>query len=202
MSKDIFIENLRALIKRDKLSYARLGEAVGLSRQAICDYCNGKAVPKSSVLIKLAEYFAVSPEYLLTGVEKQNIAELNEIRLSGSIIKNLKASNPNTLNFINAMLADSDFYAAIDKFYNGLNTISLQTINQLNDIPQNLSAMNYAQTAFLLSGLDGSLSFYTQELAGYFKDLAIRGLGIKTIKKLIEKKLAELQAAAPSDAQA
>ncbi len=69
MSEDIFIKNLRALIKRDELSYARLGEAVGVSRQAICDYCNGKAVPKSSVLIKLAEYFAVSPEYLLTGFE-------------------------------------------------------------------------------------------------------------------------------------
>ena len=200
MHKNFFSENLRGLIKRANLSYAQLGEAVGVTKQAISDYCNDKATPKSNVLLKLADYFGVSPEYLLNGVEPQDKREHQELNLSGMAIKNLKDCKPELLDFINAMLADSDFYTAVDDFRTQLKAVGQHSISEINKLSDINNARQYMQFQDTMATLDGSLSMNTQKLAGYFKDLAIRELDIKSAEKLIKTKLAELHAA-PSDAQ-
>ena len=62
-----FARVLDRLIKARKTKVKELCEATGITRQAISDYRRGISTPKSGILIKLADYFGVSCDYLLTG---------------------------------------------------------------------------------------------------------------------------------------
>ena len=65
----MFADILKHLLAEKKISFAKLGKAVGVTKQTISEYCKGSTVPKADTLIKIAEYFGVSCEFLLTGFE-------------------------------------------------------------------------------------------------------------------------------------
>lgn len=44
----------------------------GLSRSTLQDWKNGRCVPKAETLLKIADYFGVSMEYLMTGKETEH----------------------------------------------------------------------------------------------------------------------------------
>lgn len=69
MSEFIFAQTLRALLKEKKITLEKLAEYLGVSRQAVTAYSTGKALPCCDTIIKLADYFGVSCDFLLTGVE-------------------------------------------------------------------------------------------------------------------------------------
>ena len=84
---------LKELRKQFKLSQAELGEALGLSRSAICLYETGKRAPDKETLIKIAAFFGVSLDYLLgldneTKENEKQADGLNEIL--GKLIDALK----------------------------------------------------------------------------------------------------------------
>lgn len=53
------------LRKEHGCSQEILGEAIGISRQSVSLYETGKCEPKQGILIKLADYFGVSIDYLV-----------------------------------------------------------------------------------------------------------------------------------------
>lgn len=59
------MKNLVTLRKRNGLSQQKLGEEIGLARNTICQYESGNRVPDVDTLIKIAQYFDVSIDYLL-----------------------------------------------------------------------------------------------------------------------------------------
>ena len=59
------MKNLALLRKKFEISQQKLGKDVGLARNTICQYENGNRVPDVDTLIKLADYFNVSVDYLL-----------------------------------------------------------------------------------------------------------------------------------------
>ena len=59
------MKNLAMLRKAHGLSQQKLGDAVGLARNTICQYESGNRVPDVDTLIKLADYFGVTIDYLL-----------------------------------------------------------------------------------------------------------------------------------------
>ena len=61
----IFAERLKELRKEKELSTAALGAIVGVSDTAICNWENGISDVKGENLMKLAQYFGVSADYLL-----------------------------------------------------------------------------------------------------------------------------------------
>ena len=65
-----FGEILRAKRKEKELSQAKLGALVGLSKALISKYENAISYPPYNVLIRFANVFGVSTDYLL-GVEKK-----------------------------------------------------------------------------------------------------------------------------------
>ena len=69
MSEFKFALTVRNLIKERKIKLKDLAADIGVTKQAISDYCLGKSTPKYPVLIKLADYFGVSCDFLLTGFE-------------------------------------------------------------------------------------------------------------------------------------
>lgn len=64
-----FNERLTHLRKRYSVSQTDLANAVGVSRKSIQYYESGERYPRNGVLIKLADYFNVTLEYLTSGGE-------------------------------------------------------------------------------------------------------------------------------------
>lgn len=61
-------ERLAKLMKDRGVSQSQLAKATGIAQQGISFYLNSKVIPKLAIIIKLSEYFHVTP-YDLTGIE-------------------------------------------------------------------------------------------------------------------------------------
>ena len=59
------MKNLANLRKANGLSQQKLGSEIGLARNTICQYESGNRVPDVDTLVKIAQYFNVSVDYLL-----------------------------------------------------------------------------------------------------------------------------------------
>lgn len=64
---------LKEIRKDKKISQKQLSEAIGYSQSVICDWENGKSEPTATPLIKLADYFDVTIDYLLGREDEPNI---------------------------------------------------------------------------------------------------------------------------------
>lgn len=69
----MFWERLSALINEHDISASGLAKQIGLSNSAAVKWKKG-AIPDSSTLQKIADYFNVSVDYLLGKSESKNIA--------------------------------------------------------------------------------------------------------------------------------
>lgn len=61
------MEKLRELRKEKGISLKELGAAMGVAESTMSLYENGKRQPDHETLLKLAEYFNVTVDYLLRG---------------------------------------------------------------------------------------------------------------------------------------
>lgn len=64
-----FATRLRKLIEENNISKNQLSEEIGVSRQAISQYCDGSTIPNADKLLKIAEFFNVSLDYLVGRTE-------------------------------------------------------------------------------------------------------------------------------------
>ena len=111
------MERLRYLRKLHALSMKELGSLLGLAESTISLYEKGKRQPDNETLVKIAEYFNVSVDYLL-GRENEKTppaAELTEDERE--LLNNFRALNPTmrkyALEIIKAALSTQE-QAAID----------------------------------------------------------------------------------------
>ena len=79
---------LKGLLQRKGMSQTQLAEVLGVQRQAVSYYVIGQKLPDYANLLKIAEYFDVSIDYLLRGEYKDIYAVTG---LSGEAVENLKA---------------------------------------------------------------------------------------------------------------
>lgn len=61
----MFPNILKQLRKSRKVNQATLAEALGMSQASITSWENGKRMPDIEMIVKLADYFNVSTDYLL-----------------------------------------------------------------------------------------------------------------------------------------
>ena len=59
------IKNLKSMRTEFKISQQQLADAIGVSQQSVNKYENQDVEPDISVLIKIADYFSVSVDYLI-----------------------------------------------------------------------------------------------------------------------------------------
>lgn len=59
------MKNLAKLRKENGLSQQKLGNEIGLARNTICQYESGNRVPDVDTLVRIADYFNVTVDYLL-----------------------------------------------------------------------------------------------------------------------------------------
>lgn len=65
MTRCAFPENLKQMRERRRMSRTALSECCGLSKNIISRYERGEREPSASSLIKIADFFEVSTDYLL-----------------------------------------------------------------------------------------------------------------------------------------
>lgn len=103
-------------------THKALAEAVGVRPQTISLYAIGDTQPTPDTLLKIAQYFGVSVDYLLTGVSSQNQQVNETLGLSEEAIHLLKLAKqynkatdfPSALELINGLLSDKEFYEFLD----------------------------------------------------------------------------------------
>lgn len=64
LNKGTFPERLKFLRKKKNVSQRLVGEFCGLSQAQIDRYENGRRQPRLNTLVRLADYFGVSLDYL------------------------------------------------------------------------------------------------------------------------------------------
>lgn len=95
-----FGELLKDLRKNAGLTQQQLADKIWVTKASICYYEQSERVPSPEVLIKFAEVFHVSTDYLL-GIEKKqrflDISDLTEedITLLQHVIDTLRSKNQN-----------------------------------------------------------------------------------------------------------
>lgn len=71
------IERILKLLSDNGITAKKLTADIGISSSAISEWKKGKGKPSAEAIIKLADYFGVSTDYLLTG--KNNTQENNAL---------------------------------------------------------------------------------------------------------------------------
>lgn len=65
------------LLKENGLKQKDLADAIDVTDSSISKYCSGERIPKVDVIKKIADYFDVSIDYLLTGVSAETDIAIN-----------------------------------------------------------------------------------------------------------------------------
>ena len=109
-------EIFEKLIKEKGLTAYKVSQATGIGRSTFTDWKNGRSIPGTDKLIKIAEYLEVSVEYLKTGKESVNIerAQIDvqlarqQKRIKGYMLKfaNLSDDKRNQIMSLIDMLED------------------------------------------------------------------------------------------------
>ena len=64
-------EVFEQLLQKYGVTAYKVGKATGIASSTFTDWKNGRSVPKQDKLLKIANYFGVSTDYLMTGNESE-----------------------------------------------------------------------------------------------------------------------------------
>ncbi|MDR1536928.1 MAG: helix-turn-helix domain-containing protein [Clostridiales bacterium] len=113
---------------REKTTQAALAEHLGVRPQTVSYYCTGESLPNCEQLLKIAEYFHVTCDFLMTGRRVENKPVCDLLGLSDDTVQKIKLLNegyddfqgadgvdyaPLMLAILDVMLGDRDFYGAL-----------------------------------------------------------------------------------------
>lgn len=136
---DVFPTTLRGLLESHpkdghSTTYKALGEGVGVRQQTISQYASGQTQPTADVVLRIAKFFDVSVDYLLTGVSSYNKEYSKELGLSELAIENLKRAASvygqanlyglRTVHYLDELLSDKDFYEFLDGLYYNVESVT------------------------------------------------------------------------------
>lgn len=90
-----FPSAMRELMNQRNTTQNELADYLQKSRQAISYYCDGSSSPDWETIVKIADYFNVSTEYLLgrTKDKNRNPCAMDELGLSSQVVEWLKSLN-------------------------------------------------------------------------------------------------------------
>ncbi len=87
-------QHFEHLLKMGGTTVYRVSKETGIAASTFTDWKNGRSTPKAEKLKKIADFFGVSMEYLISGVgegpskQEKNIPIIGEIRAGSPIITN------------------------------------------------------------------------------------------------------------------
>lgn len=116
-----FAATLRELMEQHGTTQREIAEFVGIRPQTLAQYTTGETQPNGDKLLKIAEYYNVTVDYLLTGTVIENIPVYEMLGLSENTVSNIKLvkdgyfeETPGMINLLDRLLADKDFYKTLE----------------------------------------------------------------------------------------
>lgn len=130
-----FSNRLKTLRKEKNISQQELAEEIKISRTSIGYYENEKRNPDLKILIKLADFFEVSLDFLAGKSNLRKNAEqiTNEIEISDAIKEKILNSNL-SVQKLDYILNDNELIKFINSYYKLNNYKSKKMSNIINDI--------------------------------------------------------------------
>lgn len=148
----VFSSRLRSLIEEKNISKQKLADEIGVSRQAISQYCDGSTVPNADKLLKIAEYFNVSLDFLVgkteaktdnkdiqficdyTGLNESAVNNLNSFYEQAKTFQSFQ--DETAMKFINFLLRGevTDYFGSSDGFGDVLFTLNKYILSQIEPI--------------------------------------------------------------------
>lgn len=117
-----FASTLRWLMAQHGTTQKELAQFVGIRPQSLAQYCSGDTTPNGEKLLKIAEYYHVTTDYLLTGIVVEDIPVREMLGLSEQTVENMRLvkdgyfeDTPAMLSILDRLLGDKDFYIALEK---------------------------------------------------------------------------------------
>lgn len=117
-----FAATLRDLMEKNGTTQKELADFVGVRPQTLSLYCSGETQPNVDKLLKIAEYYDVTTDFLITGTILEDIPVRDMLGLSERTVENMKLvkdgyfeDTPLMLPVIDRLLGDKDFYIALEK---------------------------------------------------------------------------------------
>lgn len=117
-----FAQTLRDLMEQNKTTQKELADFVGVRPQTLSLYCTGETQPNVDKLLKIAEYYNVTTDFLITGIILEDVPTREMLGLSERTVECLKlvkegyfADTPLMLSVLDNLLGDKDFYIALEK---------------------------------------------------------------------------------------
>ena len=107
MSTLSFADNLKFLLKSRNIRLDKIAGEIGITKQGISNYTTGKTFPKPEILIKIADFFGVSLDFLLTGKTQVQMAS-KLLKLSEKAIENIIALPPDAAQGLSDSFDDDD----------------------------------------------------------------------------------------------
>lgn len=149
-ARSTFPAILRELLEKHpqtgkRTTLKELGEAVGTRQQSISLYKNGDTQPSPDILIRIAAYFGVSVDYLLTGISSENKAVHEQLGLSEKALGLLRTAKqyPETLAIIDQLLSDEEFYTFVDDITLKVDRIKSLTGDDRPELPKGFNFLGY-----------------------------------------------------------
>lgn len=145
--------NFEKLLKANETTVYRVAKSTGIPASTFTDWKNGRSVPKTEKLKKIAGHFGVSLEYLLDGVDpssapygrEKKVPIIGEIRAGSPII-----TNETLLGYERAEVDDADEY-----FYLKVCGDSMKNIGMINGSLVLFRKQQYADDGDIVACLVG-----------------------------------------------
>ena len=123
-----FASTLRAFmdrhpVTREKTTQKQLAEHLGVRPQTVSLYAVGESLPDCEKLLKIAEYFGCTCDFLMTGKVTEYAPIRETLGFSDETIACLKLvrdgyfadETPDMLAMLDALLSDKDFYLTLQR---------------------------------------------------------------------------------------
>jgi transcriptional regulator with XRE-family HTH domain len=107
---------------KEKTTQAALAKYLGVRPQTVSCYATGQSLPNCEQLLKIADFFGVTCDFMMTGRRVENKPVRETLGLSENTVQALKLVKegywedcPAMLPVLDTLLGEKDFYAAIEK---------------------------------------------------------------------------------------
>lgn len=98
------IKNLKALRNEFKISQQQLADAIGVSQQSVNKYENQDVEPDIAVLIKIADYFSVSLDYLVGRITTPDFTVSSVTKEEKAVLTKYKTLNAKEKDIIKLVI--------------------------------------------------------------------------------------------------
>jgi transcriptional regulator with XRE-family HTH domain len=105
----------------ERTTQKALADYLDVRPQTVSYYCTGESLPNCEQLLKIADYFRVTTDFLMTGRRLENKPVRELLGLSENTVQNMKLvkdgyfeESPYMLAALDGLLGDKDFYKTLE----------------------------------------------------------------------------------------